>query len=311
MNDVFTEAFVAALVSGAILAGMPLLLGGLGEMISERAGVLNVGLEGMMLFAAYVSFVVAYEAGSIWLGLLAGIFAGMVASLVMVVLCVRRGLDQIVIGIALTLSMEGVTSLLQGAQYGTTYPRLGNPGNVAIPLLSDLPVVGSSVFDQHPIVYLTVLILIGAHWLMTRSTIGLAVRATGEKPQAVDAAGVDVARVRTGAVLACGALGGLGGAYLSVVSAGVFVPFMTHGVGFMAIVVAMLSRGRTGWVVVGALLFGVASSVQTALQIAGVDISTDVVNMLPFVAVIVALILFGRRSYLPATLGIPYVRGVR
>jgi simple sugar transport system permease protein len=117
--------------------------------------------------------------------------------------------------------------------------------------------------------------------------------------------------VRTGAVLACGALGGLGGAYLSVVSAGVFVPFMTHGVGFMAIVVAMLSRGRTGWVVVGALLFGVASSVQTALQIAGVDISTDVVNMLPFVAVIVALILFGRRSYLPATLGIPYVRGVR
>jgi simple sugar transport system permease protein len=135
------------------------------------------------------------------------------------------------------------------------------------------------------------------------------VRAAGGKPAALDDAGVDVLRVRSAAVLVTGALAGLGGGYMSIVVAGVFVPFMTGGAGFIAIVIAMLGRGRPGWVAFGAFLFGIALSVATSLQLAGLTVPTDLVQMLPFVSVIAALIIFARRSYLPAALATPFVRG--
>jgi simple sugar transport system permease protein len=229
----------------------------------------------------------------------------------MVALCVRLGLDQIVIGIALTLTVEGVTSLLQGAQFGTTYPRLGNAWSLRIPALADIPVVGPSFFDQNLLVYIGAALVVGTAWLLRSTNVGLNVRAAGEKPEALDAAGVSVVRTRSGAVLACGALTGLGGAYLAIIGAGIFVPFMTQGRGFIGIVLAMLARGRPVWVPFGAFLFGMSLSLSDALQLAGIDISTDVVNMLPFAAVMVALIVFARRSYLPAALGLPYVRGAR
>ncbi len=229
----------------------------------------------------------------------------------MVVFCVRLGLDQIVIGIAITLAGEGVTSVLQSAQFGTTYPRLGATPTVSVPLLDRIPYLGESLFTQPLLVYLG-LALVGAVWWIFRATnIGLNLRAAGEKPEALDAAGVSVLATRSWAALSTGALAGLGGAYLSIVGAGIFTPFMTQGQGFIAIVIAMLARGRPPWVIVGALLFGMSLSLATWLQLEGIDISTDVVNMLPFVSVILALILFARRSYLPPALAIPYVRGAR
>jgi hypothetical protein len=136
-------------------------------------------------------------------------------------------------------------------------------------------------------------------------------RAAGEKPEALDAAGVSVRATRSWAALSTGALAGLGGAYLSIVSAGVFTPFMTQGQGYMAIVICMLARGRPLWIVFGSFLFGVSLSIATALQLAGVNISVDVINMLPFVAIMLALVVFSRRSYLPPALCLPYVRGAR
>lgn len=311
MHDLLTNAFLTALVSGGLLAGVPLMFAGLGETISERAGVLNIGLEGMMLFGAYTGFLGAYYGHSAWLGFLAGIGGGIVVSLLMLLLCVRLGLDQIVIGIALTLSAEGITSLLQGAQFGTTYPRLDAAPTVKIPLLSEIPILGKSLFDQHLVVYLGFVLIGAVAWMFRATNVGLNLRAAGEKPEAVDAAGVSVVATRSWAVLATGALGGLGGGYLAVVGAGIFVPFMTQGQGFIAIVIAMLARGRPLWVVAGSFLFGMSLSLATALQLAGIDISTDVVNMLPFVSVIAALIIFARRSYLPAALALPYARGAR
>jgi general nucleoside transport system permease protein len=302
---------VTALIAGGILAGVPLLFTGLGETISERAGVLNIGLEGMMLVGAYTGFLGAYYGHTEWLGFLAGIVAGAFVSLFMVVFCVRLGLDQIVIGIAITLAGEGVTSVLQSAQFGTTYPRLGATPTVSVPLLDRIPYLGESLFTQPLLVYLG-LALVGAVWWIFRATnVGLNLRAAGEKPEALDAAGVSVLATRSWAALSTGALAGLGGAYLSIVGAGIFTPFMTQGQGFIAIVIAMLARGRPPWVIVGALLFGMSLSLATWLQLEGIDISTDVVNMLPFVSVILALILFARRSYLPPALAIPYVRGAR
>lgn len=264
-----------------------------------------------MLLGAYTGFLGVYYTGQNVVGYLAGIGGGLAVALVMVILCVRLGLDQIVVGIALTLSVEGITSLLQGAQFGTTYPRLGAAPVARVPLLADIPVVGRGFFEQNALVYAGVALVVATWWLFRATNAGLALRAAGEKPEALDAAGVSVSSTRTWGVLACGALTGLGGAYLAVVVAGIFVPFMTQGQGFIGIVIAMLARGRPLWVIAGAFLFGVTLQLATALQLAGIDISTDIVNMLPFIAVILALIVFARRSYLPAALGLPYVRGAR
>jgi ABC-type uncharacterized transport system permease subunit len=311
MADLFTETFLTALVAGGVLAAMPLLFASLGETISEQAGVLNVGLEGMMLAGAYGGFVVALETNSTWLGLGAGMVVGGLVSLLMVVLCVRMKLDQIVIGIGIVLVAEGLTSLLFDARYAASRPRLPAASEWSVPGLSELPVLGESIFQQHPIVYIGVAIVIAVHYMLRRTSAGLSLRAAGEKPAALDAAGVNVDRTRTWATIAAGLGGGLGGAYLSVIAAGTFTPFMTQGQGFIAIVIAMLARGTAPWTIVGALLFGMSLSVATALQLIGVQISTDYVQMLPFIAVIVVLVLFARKSYLPSALALPYVRGER
>lgn len=311
MEDLFTETFLTALVAGGVLAAVPLLFASLGETISEQAGVLNVGLEGMMLAGAYGGFVVALETGSIWLGLGAGTIVGALVSLLMVLLCVRMKLDQIVIGIGIVLVAEGLTSLLFDARYAASRPRLPAADEWAIPGLSELPVLGESIFQQHPVVYIGVLLVIGAHYLLRRTSAGLSLRAAGEKPAALDAAGVNVDRTRTWATIAAGVGAGLGGAYLSTIAAGTFTPFMTQGQGFIAIVIAMLARGTAPWTIVGALLFGMSLSIATALQLVGIQISTDYVQLLPFVSVIVVLVLFARRSYLPSALALPYVRGER
>ena len=221
------------------------------------------------------------------------------------------GLNQIVVGIAITLAGEGITSVLQGAQFGTTYPRLGTIATVSVPLLHDIPVLGKSVFQQQLLVYIAVAFVAFLTWLFRSTNVGLNLRAAGEKPEALDAAGVSVTATRTYAVLATGALAGIGGAFLSIVGAGVFTPFITQGQGWMAIVICMLARGRPVWVLVASVLFGISLSMATALQLAGINISTDVVTLLPFVAIMVALVLFGRRAYLPPALALPYVRGAR
>jgi len=311
MGALLTEAFVASLVVGAVTAGVPLLLAGLGEQVSEKAGVLNIGIEGMMLIGAYAGFVAAYYSDSLWLGFAGGAGGGAAVALLMALFCVWLGMNQIVIGIALTLGAEGLTALLHHFQFSRTYPRLPDTATLPIPGLADLPVLGPALFDRHPVVYLAVAAVVAVAWVYRRTHVGLNLQAAGDKPAALDAAGVGVAATRTAAVLFTGAMAGLGGAYLANVGAGLFVPFMTSGAGFIGIVLAMLSRGRPSWVLYGALLFGASLSLTTALQVGGVNVPTDVIQMLPFAMVMLVLVLFGRRSSLPAALGLPYVRGAR
>jgi len=310
-SQIWTDVFWTSVVAGGLLAGVPLMFTALGETISERAGVLNIGLEGMMLTGAYTGFVGAYYGGHDWLGYLAAIAGGMAVSVIMVVFCVRLLLDQIVVGIAITLGAEGATSVLQGAQFGQSYPRLPAASDVSIPLLDRIPIFGASLFQQPLVVYLGFALIAFTAWMLRRTRPGLNLRAAGQKPQALDAAGVSVVGTRSLAVLTTGALAGLGGGYLSIAGAGIFVPFMTQGQGYIAIVICMLARGRPVWVLIGAFIFGMSLQLATALQIAGIDISTDVINMIPFVAVILSLILFARGDYLPPALAQPYVRGAR
>ncbi|ESY88661.1 MULTISPECIES: ABC transporter permease [unclassified Mesorhizobium] len=311
MTGLFSEVFLSALLFGAVTAAIPLLLAGLGEQMSEKAGVLNIGIEGMMLAGAYLGFVGAFYSGSLWLGFLTGAAGGIAVALIMALLCVRIGLNQIVIGIALTLGLEGLTALLHHFQFSRSYPRLPAADATVIPLLSDIPVIGPALFRHHLIVYLAVALVFAMSYLYRRTQLGLNLQAAGDKPAALDVAGIDVIRTRTTAVLTTGALAGLGGAYLANVGAGLFIPFITNGAGFLGIVLAMLARGRPIWVLFGALLFGVCLSLTTAMQVAGINIPTDVIQMLPFLAVMIMLVLFGRRASLPAALGIPYERGAR
>lgn len=311
MEALLTPAFLTALLAGALAAGVPLLLAGLGEQVSEQAGVLNIGIEGMMLMGAYLSFLVAFESGSPAAGFTAGILGGMAVAGLMAVLCVGLGLNQIVIGIGLTLGVEGLTALLHHYQFSTTYPRLPAAWRLPLPGLAELPVIGPALFDRHPLVYLAVLLVPLLAWLNRRTALGLTLRAAGEKPAALDVAGIDVKTVRFLAVLFTGAMAGLGGAFMANVAAGIFIPFMTGGAGFIGIVLAMLARGRPAWVLIGAVVFGGALSLATALQVAGLDVPTDLVQMLPFAAVMAVLVLYGRKARLPAALGLPYVRGSR
>jgi general nucleoside transport system permease protein len=311
MNALFTEPFLVSLLFGAVTAGLPLLLAGLGEQISEKAGVLNIGLEGMMLLGAYTGFLATYYTGSFWLGFLAGGTGGMGAALIVLLLCIRKGLNQIVIGIAITVGSQGLTSLLHFVQFSRSYPRLAAAPVFALPVLRQIPVLGKGLFSHNPLVYLS-LILVGVlTWLFRATYLGLSLEAAGNKPAALDAAGVDVVRTRSFAVLCTGFLAGLGGAYMANVGAGLFVPFITGGAGVIGIVLAMLARGRPLWVLIGAALFGASLAMTTALQVAGINVPTDVVQMLPFAVVMLVLVIFARNSMLPSALGTPYVRGER
>ena len=311
MDALLSQSFLTALVFGAVTAGVPLLLAGLGEQISEKAGVLNIGIEGMMLFGAYSGFAAAYYSNSFLLGFIAGGLGGMAVAAIVTLLCIRFGINQIVIGIGVTLGFEGLTALLHYFQFSRSYPNLPAAPQLAIPGLSDIPVLGPGLFSQNAVVYLAVILVVVFTWMFRSTYVGLNLEAAGNKPAALDAAGVSVLKTRALAVLATGFLAGLGGAFMAEVGAGSFVPFMTGGAGFIGIVLAMLARGRPVWVLLGAVLFGVSLSMTTALQVAGVNVPTDVVQMLPFAMVMLVLVIFARHSVLPPALGLPYVRGDR
>jgi ABC-type uncharacterized transport system permease subunit len=280
MDTLLTDAFLSALLFGSITAAVPLVLAGLGEQLSEKTGVMNIGLEGMVLAGAYMGFLVAISTGSIWLGFAGGMAIGAAVAGVMALMCVAFGMNQTIIGIAITLVVQGVTSLLHYFQFARTYPRLPAADRVAIPGLSDLPVIGVGLFSHHVLVYATLALAFAFGFVYRRTFLGLNLEAAGDKPAALDAAGL-------------------------------FVPLMSNGAGYIGIVLAMLSRGRPLLVVAGALLFGACLSATTALQVGGVNVPSDIVQMLPFVAVMLVLVAFGRRASPPAALGIPYFRGQR
>jgi len=317
-SGAFSTAGLTALVSGAILVCVPLLFASLGELVSERGGVLNIGLEGMMLMGAYAGFVAAYQGGNAWLGFGAGMLAGAGVSLVMVLFCVRWGLDQIVVGIAITLTCEGATALIFESEFAQSRPSLGAIDKVAIPGLADLPVVGGkgesngSIFTQPLVVYLGLGLTVVVAWMLRRTHAGLNVRAAGDAPGALDAAGVSVFATRSWAVLFAGAMAGLGGAFLSIAVVGGFQDTIIGGRGFIAIVFAMLARGRPLWILAGSFMFGLSLSFADWAQAFGIiNINTDYFLMLPFVVILLVLVLFGRRAYLPAALALPYERGSR
>ncbi len=311
MIEFFSQAFLTAFVVAVLASALPLMLSAIGETVGEQSGMLNIGLEGLLLIGGYFGFIGTLSTGSFWVGFLYGMIAGVALSAIMMVLCVWLGLNQIVVGIGITLAGTGVSSVLYDFNFATTKPRLGLDSPWQIPFLSDIPVVGPSLFAQPGMFYVSILILILVSIWMYRTTPGLRLRSAGQKPASLDAAGGSVMRTRSLAVLFGGAMSGIGGAYLALISAGTYTPGMTHGLGFLAIVVAMLARGRLTWVALISVIYGLFIAMGTVLQLTTLNIPIDVVQMMPFVAVMIVLTVFTRRSALPPALAIAYVRGAR
>ena len=311
MSDMLSAAFITVFVATVISQAMPLMLAAVGETIGEQAGVLNLGIEGVMLVGAYAGFVATLISGSFWIGMLAGAVGGVVANLAMLVLNVWLGLNQIVVGLAITLIGEGITTVLYLQNYSKSPASLGQQPRLLIPGLGDIPIVGPALFHQTGIFWVLILLLLGLAFALARTNWGLSTRSAGQKPSSLDAAGGSVVRTRSIAVIVSGVLVGLGGAYLSLLTTATFSPFLTNGLGFIAIVITMLSRGRVVVVMITSLVFGLTVAVGPALQVVGFTVPADIIKMLPFIIVIIMLIVFARSSVVPPALGTSYVRGAR
>lgn len=311
VNGVDLEDLSTVLLATGLIAAVPLTLAALGECFVEQAGLLNLGLEGMMLIGAFFGYWAADRGDSIVLGLVVGAGIGLVLGLVFAVLAVSLRVDQVLIGLAITILGGGLTGFLFRDIYRQERSLDIRAERLGLPVLKEIPVVGPALFDQQLLVYLAWALVPVLSWLLLRTRFGLEVRAAGESPFAADASGVNVVRIRYLAMLLGGTLGGLAGAFLSVAELRFFSVGMTVGTGFIAIAIAMLGRWRPYRILIGAVGFGLLRSLQTGLPIVGVEIRTEFLQTIPYLGIIVALVVLAGRTALPSALAVPYERGNR
>ncbi|KAF1068619.1 MAG: hypothetical protein GAK45_01320 [Pseudomonas citronellolis] len=294
-----------------VRTGTPLLLVALGELVCEKAGVLNLGQEGMMLFGAVIGFMVAFATGNLWLGVLFAMLAGMLLSMLFAAVALGLNANQVACGLALTIFGVGLSSFVGAAWVGKP---LQGFAPLALPWLAQLPLIGRMLFAQDALVYLSFGLFAVVAWALLRSRIGLVIQAVGENPDAASAMGLPVLRVRTLAVLFGGALAGLAGGYLSLAYTPMWAENMTAGRGWIALALVVFASWRVFRVLLGAWLFGLASILHLVAQGVGVSISANLLAMLPYVATIVVLVLLSRdgartRLFAPVSLGQPWKAG--
>jgi len=299
-----TELLVAGFLAAAVRVATPLLLAATGETITERSGVINLGLEGIMLAGALAATLGATAWGP-WSGVACAIVAGMLVAGVFALLAVGAKADQIITGTAITLAAVGVTGTIYRQAYGSGGAGLTIPTlkSLAIPGLSQIPVLGPALFDQPAPTYLALLGMPIVWWVLFRTRLGLALRATGEGAAMARAAGVRTNLVRSGATVVGGGFAGLAGASLVLAQVGSFAEGMTAGRGYVAIAIVVLGRWHPGGIALGALLFGVATALQFLLQTLGLDAPYQLFLMLPYLLTLFALAGAVGRVRAPADLG--------
>ena len=301
----------ALLVASMLAAGTVLALASLGLLINEKAGVVNLGAEGMMLCAALAGFATVVHTGNDWIGFAAGMLAGGLLAAALGYLVIWLNTNQFATGLALSLFGAGFSAFA-----GTGYVQASLPARAqhALPLLSDLPWLGTALFRQHPVVYLSVALALCLLWFFYRTRAGLIVRSVGEAPESAHALGYPVRRIRLAAVIAGGMLCGLAGAFLSVIYTPLWVEGMVAGKGWIALALTTFATWRPLRVLLGAWLFGGVTMLQFWLQSQGVQVPSQLLTMLPYVATIVVLALISRnptwiRINMPAALGKPFHPG--
>jgi len=299
-----TELLVAGFLAAAVRVATPLVLAATGETITERSGVINLGLEGIMLTGALAATLGA-TAGGPWSGVACAIVAGMLLAAVFALLAVGARADQIIAGTAITLAAIGLTGTIYRQAYGTGGAGLTIPTleSVAIPGLSQIPILGPALFDQPAPTYIAMLAMPIVWWVLFRTRLGLELRATGEGAAMARTAGVRTNLIRAGATVVGGGFAGLAGASLVLAQVGSFAEGMTAGRGYVAIAIVVLGRWHPGGVALGALLFGVATALQFLLQTLGLDAPYQLFLMLPYLLTLLALAGAVGRVRAPADLG--------
>jgi ABC-type uncharacterized transport system permease subunit len=304
----FETSFYIALLAAGIRIGAPLIFAAIGEVFTEVAGVLNVGLEGTMLIGTWAAFMGMYFTGSGLLGVLSGMAGGMLVTAALGYLCINRGANQIIAGIVINIFALGFTSLTYRHMFQSDIPTVESFLPIPIPFLSDLPLVGMIFFNHTILVYVAFAVVPLASLILYRSQLGLCLRAAGELPAAVDTAGVNVILIRYAGVLLCGALAGLGGAALSIGQLEQFNDNLTAGRGFIALAIVLLGRWDPFKVAFGSVLFGIADALQLRLQVLNFAIPKELLAIIPYVLAIAAMALFVKHIRLPAAFARPYAR---
>ena len=302
---------IALLLAAMLNAGTVLAFAALGLLINERAGIVNLGSEGMMLVAALAGFATAVHTGNDALAFAAGALAGALLAAAFGVLVIWLNTNQYATGLALSLFGAGF-SAFAGIRY--TQEKLSERPHFEVSFLADVPLVGPALFRQHPMVYVAIALTIALAWFLYRSRAGLVLRAVGESPESAHALGYPVRRIRLAAVMVGGALCGISGAYISVVYTPLWVEGMIAGKGWIALALTTFATWRPARVLLGAYLFGGVTMLQFHLQGEGVQVSSQLLTMLPYLATIVVLVLISRnaawiRANMPASLGKPFFPG--
>ncbi|NJS37011.1 MAG: ABC transporter permease [Brachymonas sp.] len=302
---------IALLLAATLHAGTPLALAGLGLLINERAGVLNLGAEGLMLMAAVAGFAAAFHTGSDTVAFIAAAGVGALAAALFGALVIWLGTNQYATGLALSIFGAGLSAFV-GVRY--VGKKLEDRVEHPIAFLSDIPFIGTAVFKQHPMVLLTVLITAGVAWWLFRTRSGLVLRSIGESPESAHALGYRVRWLRLGAVMTGGGLCGVAGAYLSVVYAPLWVEGMIAGKGWIALALTTFATWRPARVLLGAYLFGGVTMLQFYLQAIGVNVASQFLTMMPYLATIIVLVLISRnptwiRINMPSSIGKPFYPG--
>jgi simple sugar transport system permease protein len=302
---------LALLLAAAIASGTPLALAGLGLLLNERAGVLNLGAEGLMLMAAVTGFAVAFSTGSDALAFAAGAAAGAVAAAVFGWLVIWLNTNQYATGLALSLFGAGFSAFVG---VGLVGKKLDDRGLSEVPGLADIPFLGPVLFQQHPMAYLALVLVLVMVWFLYRTRAGLVLRSIGESPESAHALGYPVRAIRLAAVVVGGALCGVAGAFLSVVYAPMWVEGLVAGRGWIALALTTFATWRPARVLLGAYLFGGVTMLQFHLQGQGVNVASQLLAMLPYLSTILVLVLISRnatwlRVNMPASLGRPFHPG--
>lgn len=313
LEQILTVGFFTAFFSAMVRMAVPLIYAGLGEMFAEKAGILNIGMEGVMLSGAFCSFAGAMFSGSLFIGLLCGILGGVAVGMIHAFLSIKLAQNQSVSGIAINMFVLGVTSFFSRIlKEGKSYQQLTTYSTIKIPILSDIPLIGDALFNQDIFTYLLYILVIVMTVFYAKTAKGLAFQAVGEHPRAADAAGIPVHKYQYIAMLVNGILGGIGGAYLVLVQLGVFTENMISG----RLVISpwpavILGRYTPVGTFGAALIFGGANALQIRLQAVGVPLPAQALAMLPYIITLIALLGSIGRSNEPESLSKPYIRGSR
>ena len=306
LADLFTTAIIINLFSTMIRLSTPLLIAAMGELVAERSGVMNMGVEGMMLMGALVGYMVSLSTNSLWVGILAAILAGGLMALLLAFMSITLKVDQTVTGLALNLLSSGLTLFIFRAFYdkNNTVNRLFPP--YPIPVLSEIPILGEIFFTQKAPTYFAFLCIPVIAFFLYRTRTGLSIRSTGENPRAVDTRGLNVNALRYMAVIFGGMMAGLAGSFFTNGISSRFMPEITAGRGWLAIIIVIAGNWQPARMLIATLVFALLDAFQFTLQGIGTDIPFQLLLAMPYVIALIALMSSRVRSQMPGVLGVPY-----